>query len=64
MNKENAIYFAGLMEDYLHIPSFLCETIEKNLIDKKYKEVIEYIIQRKKEIKNICYDVRKEESNE
>ena len=57
MNKENAIYFAGLMEDYLHIPSFLCETIEKNLIDKKYKEVIEYIIQRKKEIDNICYNV-------
>lgn len=57
MNKEDAIYFAGLMEDYLHIPSFLCETIEKNLIDKKYKEVIEYIIQRKKEIDNICYNV-------
>lgn len=57
MNKENAIYFAGLMEDYLHIPSFLCEIIEKNLINKKYKEVIEYIIQRKKEIDNICYNV-------
>ena len=48
MNKEDAIYFAGLMEDYLHIPSFLCETIEKKIIDEKYKEVIEYIIQRKK----------------
>ena len=50
MNKEDAIYFAGLMEDYLHIPSFLCESIENDLVNGKYKEVIEYVIQRKKEV--------------
>lgn len=49
MNKEEAVYFAGLMEDYLNIPSFLCESIENNLVNGKYKEVIEYIIKRKKE---------------
>ena len=48
MKKEDAIYFAGLMEDYLHIPSFLCETIEKDLSVGKYKEVIEYIILKKR----------------
>ena len=48
MNKEEAVYFAGLMEDYLNIPSFICESIEKDLVNGRYKEVIEYIIQRKK----------------
>lgn len=51
MNKEEAVYFAGLMEDYLNIPSFICESIEKDLVNGRYKEVIEYIIQRKKEQK-------------
>ena len=51
MNKEESIYFAGLMEDYLNIPSFICESIEQDLINGKYKEVIEYIIQRKNEQK-------------
>lgn len=50
MNKEDAISFASLMEDYLKIPSFVCEYIEQALIDGKYKEVIEYIIQRRNEI--------------
>ena len=50
MNKENAIKFAGLMEDYLNIPSFVCEYIEKALIDGRYKEIIEYIIQRRNEL--------------
>lgn len=50
MNKEEAVYFAGLMEDYLNIPSFLCEAIENDLVNGKYKEVIEYVIQRKKEV--------------
>lgn len=50
MNKEDAIRFAELMEDYLNIPSFVCEYIEQALIDGKYKEVIEYIIQRRNEI--------------
>lgn len=55
MKKEDAIYFAGLMEDYLHIPFFLSETIEKDLSDGKYKEVIEYIIQRKRELEESSY---------
>lgn len=50
MNKENAIYFAGLMEDFLNIPSFVCEMIQLELEEGCYEEVIEYIIQRKKEI--------------
>ena len=33
MDKEKAICFAGLMESYLNIPSFVCELIEKKLID-------------------------------
>lgn len=50
MNREEAIYFAGLMESYLNIPSFICEIIEYKLIEGKYQEVIEYIIQRKREL--------------
>ena len=53
MNKKDAIYFAGLMEDFLDLPSFICEMIENNLIEEKYKEVIEYIIMRKKEIEKL-----------
>ena len=53
MNRKDAIYFAGLMEDFLDVPSFVCETIESCLIDEKYKEVIEYIIMRKKEIEKL-----------
>ena len=52
MNKEEAIKFAGLMEEYLHIPTFVCEMIEKQLEDNKYKEVVEYVIQRRNEIEN------------
>lgn len=52
MSKENRIKFAGLMEEYLNIPSFVCELIEKQLQDNKYKEVIEYIVQRRNEIEN------------
>lgn len=54
MNKENAIRFASLMEDYLQIPSFVCEEIEKALIDGRYKEIIEYIIQRRNELEQGC----------
>ena len=50
MNKEEAIRFAGLMESYLNIPSFVCEYIEKDLINGKYRETIEYVIQRRNEI--------------
>lgn len=52
MNRKDAIYFAGLMEDFLHIPSFVCEMIENKLIEEKYEEIIKYIIQRKREIEN------------
>ena len=52
MSEENRIKFAGLMEEYLNIPSFVCELIEKQLQDNKYKEVIEYIVQRRNEIEN------------
>lgn len=52
MNREDAIYFAGLMEDYLNIPSFVCEIIEKKLQEGKYQEVVEFIIRRKKELKS------------
>lgn len=50
MNKEKAIEFAGLMEDYLNISSFVCEYIEQALISGKYEEVINYILQRRKEL--------------
>ena len=52
MNKEEAIRFAGLMEDYLNIPSFVCEMIQQQLEENKYKEVIEYVIQRRNEIES------------
>lgn len=50
MDKERAIKFASLMEDYLNIPSFVCEYIEQALISGKYEEVIDYIIHRRNEI--------------
>ena len=49
MSREEAIYLAGQLEDFLHIPSFVCEYLQKDLEEEKYKEVIEYIIQRKNE---------------
>ena len=52
MSEENRIRFAGLMEEYLNIPSFVCELIEKQLQDNKYKEVVEYVVQRRNEIEN------------
>lgn len=52
MSEEKRIRFAGLMEEYLNIPSFVCELIEKQLEDNKYKEVIEYVVQRRNEIEN------------
>ena len=52
MNKEEAIRFAGLMEEYLHIPSFVCEMIQDQLENNNYKEVVEYVIQRRNEIES------------
>ena len=52
MNKEEAISFAGLMEEYLNIPSFVCEMIQQQLEENKYKEVIEYVIQRRNELES------------
>lgn len=48
MEKEDARYFAGLMEDFLSIPAFVCEKIEINLIQGNYKEVVEFVIKRKR----------------
>lgn len=50
MNKRKAIEFAGLMEDYLNIPSMICERIEHTLINGKYEEVIDFILRRRKEL--------------
>lgn len=52
MNKERAIYFAGLMEEYLNIPACVCEYIENELVNEKYNKVINYIIDRRKELEN------------
>ena len=52
MNKEDAIRFASLMEDYLNIPSFVCEMIQQSLEAKEYEKVIEYIIKRRNEIES------------
>ena len=52
MNKERAIYFAGLMEEYLNIPFCVCENIENELINEKYNKVINYVIDRRKELEN------------
>lgn len=52
MDKNEARKFAGLMEDYLEIPSFVCELIEEKLTEGKYEEVIKYIIARKDELNN------------
>lgn len=51
MNLNDAMYFASLMEDYLEIPVFICEKIENKLVNEEYKDVIEFIINRKKIIK-------------
>lgn len=50
MDSNDAIMFAGLMEDFLNIPSLVCELIEKKLTEGKYEEVIRYIIERKKKM--------------
>ena len=48
MKKAKIQEFVGLMEDYLHIPSSMCEVLEDKLLHKKYPEVIEYIVSRRK----------------
>ena len=50
MKQEDAIYFAGLMEDYLQIPAMYCELIEKKLMFGEYQEVIDFIIKRRKDL--------------
>lgn len=65
MSEENRIRFAGLMEEYLNIPSFVCELIEKQLQENKYKEVIEYVVQRRNEIENkVSYLSEQEKINQ
>lgn len=60
MTIEDAIFFAGLMEDYLEIPAFICEKIENKLTNEEYKDVIEFIIERKK----VLNEEREEDKNE
>ena len=48
MAVEDAIVFAGAMEDLLNIPSLVCELIEKKLTEGKYEEVVRYVVERKK----------------
>lgn len=60
MKIEDARYFAGLMEDYLEIPAFICEKIENKLTNEEYKDVIEFIIERKK----VLNEEREEDKNE
>lgn len=50
MDKSNARIFTCLVADPLDLPSFVCEMIEQKLIEGKYEEVVNYCIQRKKEI--------------
>ena len=64
MDKERAIYFAGLMEEYLNIPSCVCENIENELINEKYYKVINYVINRRKELENkVNYKTYREITN-
>lgn len=51
MDKEDAEFFAGEMEEFLDIPSMLCEGIEKKLIEGNFKEVCEFILRRRRSIK-------------
>ena len=60
MKIEDARYFSGLMEDYLDIPAFICEKIENKLKNEEYKDVIEFIINRKK----LLNEEREEDNNE
>ena len=50
MNKEDAVFFAGEMEDFLDIPSMFCEKIETMLTEGKAMEVCEYIVRRRREL--------------
>lgn len=50
MNANDAQYFAGLCEDWINIPAFVCEVIESKLVNGEYLDVLEYIVQRHKEI--------------
>lgn len=50
MNKQDARYFAGKMEDILNIPAFVCEKIEQELINEDYESVCKFILNRLKEI--------------
>ena len=64
MNRERAIYFAGLMEEYLNIPSCICENIENELINENYYKVINYVINRRKELENkVNYKTYREITN-
>ena len=48
MEKKDARFFAGLMDDFLNIPSYICEAIEINLINGHYLKVLNFIVERKR----------------
>lgn len=50
MNKTDAVFFAGQMEDFLDIPSMFCQKIETMLTEGKAMEVCEYIVLRRREL--------------
>lgn len=52
MTEDDARYFAGLMEDFLEIPAFVCEVVERYLMDGKFESVCEYVVQRKRELEH------------
>lgn len=56
MKKQDARYFAGKMEDFLNIPSFVCEKMEEELMNEKYESVCFFILRRLKEINSDTND--------
>lgn len=50
MEKEDAILLAGKCEDWLNIPSLVCEIIEGALREGRYEDVCKFMVQRIKEI--------------
>ena len=52
MEKSDARVFAGAMEDLLDIPSFLCEAIEAYLVNDRYQDVCEFVVNRLKTLQD------------
>ena len=56
MNEQDARLLAGQLQDWVRIPSFVCEMIEDRLANGKYEEVCNFIVRRIKEEKGISDD--------